>query len=285
MPQIPHIQLISSALRRPWPGGARERPHPAPRRDHERELDPRGVARSVRAGGSPRAPRPCASTRGRGGLIREEAGPRDASRPSRASASRPVAAGLAERGGGTPVGLEGVGATRGCLARRLTSAPPRRRPRGCERGAAARAARAARRARARSAAVTAMTSDAAARHRAHEPSRSSRCNASRRACATRPTGRDLLLLDARVGRQPPARDRLAQRGVHPVGELLADRRGPASGTSRILYPRNWCGVGSLTLVSRSLACRALRATSRVRPRVLRGLVSLEGGGLRPRSTY
>ena len=48
-------------------------------------------------------------------------------------------------------------------------------------------------------------------------------------------GGDLLLLDARLGPQPAARDRLAQRSVHAVGELLLIVEG-GKRHGRILYP-------------------------------------------------
>ncbi len=65
-------------------------------------------------------------------------------------------------------------------------------------------------------------------------------------------GRDLLLLDARVGRQAAARDRLAQRGVHAVGELLLVVEG-CERHRRILYP--------ISVLARRLSRRETPTTS------------------------
>ena len=45
----------------------------------------------------------------------------------------------------------------------------------------------------------------------------------------------LLLLDALLGREPPARDRLPQRSAHAIGELLLVVEG-GERHRRILYP-------------------------------------------------
>jgi len=196
-------------------------------------------------------------------------------RPDRAERlhHEPVAAGLAERAVERPVGLEGVGATRGELGQAIDlGALLVARPRGCERGGGGLEQLAQLVELAHVGCREAHDERAAARHEPHEALALEQMQRLAHGRARHAQlGRDLLLLDARVGRQPPARDRLAQRGVHPVGELLliveGCERHVADTVSKNWW---WCWESDPRL---PLAPRAERArTSRVRtPSVARSL--------------
>ena len=240
MPQIPHIQLISSAVWSSAPGQALER---VLARTADVIMNECAHARGVRGGERARdvgvLGGHALDGAGRPRLVGEEpVAPRDASRrESSVRMTRPLPHGAQSarwksRLASKPPLRRSVSAARRCTACALRVRGARRRERG--RGGLEQLAQLVQLAHVGG--REALHERAAPRHEAHEALLLEQVQRLAHGRARHAElGRDLLLLDARVRRQPSARDRLAQRGEHAIGELLLIVEG-GERHRRILYP-------------------------------------------------